>query len=213
LRRRLGVPTARVTLQHGGVGPQFFADPPGPRRGVLFVGTWIERKGVLDLVPALATLLDRRPGTPVTVAGCGVPAEQVLADFPERHRPRVRVVPQITDEDALADLYLAHAVFAFPSTFEGLPLAVLEAAAAGLAVVTTGVCGMKDTICDGRTGLLVPVGDPGQLAAALERLVADPGLASRLGGAARESVRHYTWRRSAEQFLDACQATRHTGGR
>jgi glycosyltransferase involved in cell wall biosynthesis len=205
LRARFGHGPDRVTMQHGGISPAFFAAPTAPRRGVLFVGTWIERKGVRDLVPALQSVLDRHPDLPVTVAGCGFSADHVRADFPDRLRPRVRVVPRITDDGELAALYHAHAVFVFPSTFEGLPLAVLEAAAAGLGVVTTGVCGMKDTIADGRTGLIVPVGDPARLAAATHRLVADPELAAGLGRAARESVRGYTWRRSAEQFLDACR--------
>ncbi len=206
LRDRLGVPAGRVTVQQGGVTPEFFADPPGPRSGVLYVGTWIERKGILDLIPALTAVVDRHPGTPVTLAGCGFPADQVLANIPPRVRPFIQVVPPICDGAALAALYRSHAVFAFPSTFEGLPLAILEAAAAGLAIVTTRTCGMRDVIMDGKNGLLVPVGDTAGFTAALERVVTDPGLADRLGRAARESVRGYTWSRSAEQFLAAAEA-------
>ena len=113
----------------------------------------------------------------------------------------------------LEELYLSHAVFAFPSTFEGLPLAVLEAAAAGLGIVTTGTCGMKDFVEDGVNGLLVPVGDAAGLTAALARVTDDPALADRLGRAAREKARHYTWRRSADQFLAAAAAAARAGAR
>jgi glycosyltransferase involved in cell wall biosynthesis len=65
---------------------------------------------------------------------------------------------------------------------------------------------MADIIIDGVNGLLVPVGDPLRLTAALDQLIADPGLANRLGRAARRSVRGYTWRRSADQFLAAARA-------
>ncbi|MDB5311167.1 MAG: hypothetical protein JWO38_5369 [Gemmataceae bacterium] len=212
LTRRLGVPRRRVTVQQGGVHPRFFADAPGPRAGILFVGTWLRRKGILDLVPALTAVLDLHPGLPVTLAGCGAPAGRVLADFPERVRPFIRVLPSITDDAVLAALYREHAVFAFPSTFEGLPLALLEAAASGLVIVTTGVCGMADTITDGANGLLVPVGDVPALTAVLDRVVADPGLADRLGRAARESVRGYTWARSAAQFQAAAEAAAGRGG-
>ena len=213
LRSPLGIPASRVTMQYGGVCPRFFEGTPGSRHGVLFVGTWIERKGILDLVLAVSALLDRHPGIRVTIAGCGAPVQSVLADFPDRHRPHLRVFPKITDDAILADLYHSHAIFAFPSTFEGLPLVILEAAAAGLAIVTTSVCGMKDTIQDGKTGILVPVGNPNLLTSALDRLVTDPDLATRLGRAARESVRQFTWQRSAQQFLTACLVATSRGGR
>jgi glycosyltransferase involved in cell wall biosynthesis len=213
LRHRLGVPAGRISVQHGGVDPVFFGPPAGPRAGVLFVGLWLDRKGVRDLVPAVAAVLDRRPQTPVTLAGCRVPEDQVRAAFPDHVRPRLRVIPEVTADADLAALYGSHAVFAFPSTFEGLPLAVLEAAAAGLGIVTTRTCGMKDFVEDGVNGLLVGVGDTAAFATALDRLVGDPGLAARLGGAAREKARGYTWRRSADQFLAAAAAAARGGVR
>jgi glycosyltransferase involved in cell wall biosynthesis len=212
IQSRLGVPPHRVTIQHGGVGPEFFTQPSGGRNGILFLGTWIERKGILDLVPAVSALLDRRPGVRFTVAGCGCSAEQVLSAFPNRHRSNIRVVQKIADDAALAELYRSHAVFAFPSTFEGLPLVILEAAAAGLAIVTTSVCGMKDMIQNGQNGLLVRVGESVQLTAALDQLVGNPELVARLGRSARDSVRQFTWARSTEQFLSACQAACSRGG-
>ena len=86
----------------------------------------------------------------------------------------------------LAALYHEHAVFAFPSTFEGQPLVLLEAAASGLAIATTRTCGMKDFVSDGQNGLLVEVGDAEGFARAVSRLVESAGLAAELGRAARE---------------------------
>src|SRR5204863_5373655 len=80
-------------------------------------------------------------------------------------------------------------VFAFPSRFEGLCLAVIEAQAAGVPVVATPVGGIRDTVVEGETGLLVPVGDPAGLAAAVCRLLDDAELAARVAAEARSRVR------------------------
>ena len=79
-------------------------------------------------------------------------------------------------------------MFAFPSRFEGLCLAVIEAQAAGVPVVATPVGGIRETVVDGETGLIVPVGDPAALAAAVCRLLEDRELAARLAAEARRRV-------------------------
>lgn len=73
-----------------------------------------------------------------------------------------------------------------PSYREGLPKGLIEAAACGLPLVTTDVPGCREVVTDGENGLLVPVRDAGALAAAIARLQDDPGLARRLGEAARQ---------------------------
>jgi glycosyltransferase involved in cell wall biosynthesis len=79
-------------------------------------------------------------------------------------------------------------LFVFPSYTEGLPNALLEAMAAGLAVVTTDIPGCRDLITHEREGLLVPSGSPSAFAAAITRLLEDPALGQRLGQAARAKV-------------------------
>jgi glycosyltransferase involved in cell wall biosynthesis len=74
------------------------------------------------------------------------------------------------------------------SEAEGLPNALLEAAAAGRPIAATAAGGTVEVIEDGRTGLLVPVGDEAALAGAVRRLVQDPELRARLGAAARVHV-------------------------
>ncbi|MBV8236523.1 MAG: glycosyltransferase [Acidimicrobiia bacterium] len=79
-------------------------------------------------------------------------------------------------------------VFALTSRAEGLPLAILEAWAAGLPVVATRVGGIPQVIDDGRTGLLLEPGDENTLTGTLGRLIADPGYARQLGEAGRRQV-------------------------
>jgi glycosyltransferase involved in cell wall biosynthesis len=71
-------------------------------------------------------------------------------------------------------------VFALPSFYEGTSLALLEAMAAGRAIVSSAIGGTDELIDDGETGLLVPAGDAGALATALRRLLAEPDLRSSL---------------------------------
>lgn len=74
-------------------------------------------------------------------------------------------------------------IFAFPSLWEGLPLALLEAMAAGLPVVATAVGGTPEVVQNGQTGILVPPGDHQSLAIALERLITEPDLRLKMGQA------------------------------
>jgi glycosyltransferase involved in cell wall biosynthesis len=72
-----------------------------------------------------------------------------------------------------------------PSLYEGFPLAIQEAMAAGRAVIASAVGGVPEAVRDGVTGLLVPPSDPAALADAIRRLLADPALAQRMGAAGR----------------------------
>lgn len=208
LIRRLGVSPDRVTIVNGGVTPTFLAAPPRApaANGVLFLATWIDRKGIRDVVPAITKLLDRHPETPVTLAGFGCLPETVAAAFPNPVRSRIRLVPRVVGEPDLLRLYREHSVFLTPSVFEGQLLTMLEAAAAGLAVVGTHCGGMKDFIRDGETGVLVEPGRDDALASALIQLVERTDLAARYGAAAQAAAREYTWARSAGQFLHAARA-------
>jgi glycosyltransferase involved in cell wall biosynthesis len=207
----MGIPAARITRTRSGVGRNFLdagGDSPDPNRGgrILFVGTWLDRKGVLDLVPAVTQTLARVPGTTFTVAGCGVAPAVVRGAFPEQFLGRIDVLPAVESDDALIQLYRKHQVLVLPSYFEGQPLVMLEAAALKLAIVTTGICGMKDFIRDDENGLLVPVADPSALAARLHTVVTDAQLARRLGENAHCGAMSHTWDLIAADYLTAYHA-------
>src|SRR5262249_3721845 len=90
--------------------------------------------------------------------------------------------------DDVPELLASFDVFAFPSRFEGLCLAVIEAQAAGVPVVATPVGGIRETVVDGETGVLVPVDDAAALAEAILRLLGDPQERRRLSEEARRRV-------------------------
>lgn len=100
--------------------------------------------------------------------------------------------------DDVPDILAALDIFVLPSRWEGLPLVVLEAMAAGLPVVATAVGGTPEVVVDGVTGLLVPPRDPAALAQAITRLLRNPDLRRKMGRAGRERVTEHF---SVEQMV------------
>nr|WP_209841907.1 glycosyltransferase family 4 protein [Rubellimicrobium aerolatum] len=183
---RLGVPADRIAILHNSV-----PDPglrPAPRPGaeptILFLGRLSERKGVPELLRALAEPeLARLPWRAV-LAGDG-PVEAYRAEAARLGLgDRVRM-PGWLGEAEVRALCRSADILVLPSHAEGMAMAVLEGLAHGLAVVTTRVGAHEEVIEDGRSGLFVPVGDVPALAAALSDLVRDPGLRDRLSRGGR----------------------------
>jgi glycosyltransferase involved in cell wall biosynthesis len=94
-------------------------------------------------------------------------------------------VELLGERNDVPDLLARSDIFALSTLSEGMPISVLEAMAAGLPVVATAVGGIPEIVVDGETGVLVPPQDDAALAAALERLLADPELGRRMGAAGR----------------------------
>ena len=170
-------------------------DGTGP---VLFVGRLVERKGVANLVEALARL------------GPGGPRLEVIGDGPER--PALEALARqlgLGDRATfrgkvpareLQECYARAAVCVLPSVTdargdtEGLGVVLLEAMNWGTPVIASRIGGIPDIVEDGVSGLLVPPGDPEALAAALRRILGDRALARRLGEAGRERLRErFSW--------------------
>ena len=192
---KYGHPPGRIWYIPNGTNPEVlrprtFADSEALR--LLFVGTWLDRKGVSYLVESFAELAPRLPQLSLTVAGCGLPEEEILAKFPAGLRPRVRALPFVNRE-AMSNLYATHDIFVFPSLVEGMPLTLLEAMASAMPVVASNACGMADIVENGVNGVLVPAADSAQIAAAVESLCNSIELRKTLGSAAQDTARRYTW--------------------
>jgi glycosyltransferase involved in cell wall biosynthesis len=176
---------------------------------VLFIGTWLDRKGAPELVSAWTALAARHPQARLTLAGTGVPAEQVLADFPRSARAQVQAHERVSRQQ-VADLLATHDIFTLPSWFEGMPLSMLEAASAGLPCVVSAICGNIDVFRsdepDADGAILIPPHDAPALERALERLISDEALRERLGSRARARSRSFSWGHTAEQLVSAYRA-------
>ena len=200
-----------IDLVAHGVSARFLAEPPlvdHPRgRGILFCGTWDATKGVPYLAAAFSRLVEsgttlQPGGVPITltVLGGGVPAEQIRRAFSPAAQPLVTIVDRVAEEEVIA-AYRSHDVLAFPSTYEGFGMVLLEAMTQRVPVVATPAGCACTFVQHEDTGLIVPPRDVDALAAALARLLADPPLRARLADAARRRVRDMSWTRTAHATL------------
>jgi glycogen synthase len=189
------VPSGVVSVPADVDDARLLAEIPRPR--VVFLGRLHAQKQVDTLVRAARQL----PGTQIVLVG----------DGPERgslHRlaQRLHVADRVwflgfVPHQHVAGLLRAADALALPSRYEELGTALLEGMQAGLPIVASATGGVQQVIADGRTGLLVPPGDPSALAAALGRVLADRALAERLGVAARAEAARYDWADLAGRIL------------
>jgi glycosyltransferase involved in cell wall biosynthesis len=197
-------PAERVVMVAHGVDDAFFLDAreARPLRTLLFVAQWLPMKGIEALRSAFIELARRHPDLRLVCAGTLMPAEQVLAAFPAAARPRVTVLPRV-DHGALAGLYRDADAFLFPSSYEGFGLALVEAMAARLPIVTTPVGVAVDALIDRRSALFVAPRDGGAIVEAVEALIRDPAMRSDLGAAAAAAARSYREADRVGQWADA----------
>ncbi len=186
--------------------------PRGEIVRIVFLGQLGERKGVPDLLAAFQSpRLLARPWT-ATIAGDGAVEEYRAAVAKAGLSDRV-ILPGWVDSNAANDLLHRSDIFVLPSHFEAMPIAILEALAHGVPVVATPVGAIPEFLTDGQNAVLVPPGEPDQLAEAMARLIDDANERRRLGAAGREIFRdRFDIRVAAERVLalygSAMQPTR-----
>ncbi|WP_345424790.1 glycosyltransferase family 4 protein [Actinomycetospora chlora] len=202
---RLGVPEERVVALPNPVEWPAAAPAgrvPGGEVLALFLGRFGARKGIYDLVDACALLSPAaRHRLRVLAAGDGE------VDGVRRAVAAAGIGDVVTVSGWLApaerdDLLRRADLLVLPSSHEGLPMAVLEAMAFGVAPVVTPVGALPEVVRDGENGVLVPVGDAAALARALEALVADDDRRRALGARARTDVEPYAAPRWAGRLAD-----------
>ena len=164
--------------------PDAIAPDPVHGKVVLTLGELGKRKGTYDTLRAIPAILEAHPSAEFWFGGDGEVDEIRAIVTRQEWRDRVRFLGWV-DGRAKADALATAAVFLLPSYHEGLPVAVLEAMAQGVPVVTTPVGDVPDAITDGADGFLVAPGDVAAIARRVSSLLADPALARRLGARAR----------------------------
>lgn len=177
------VPGVRAVVAPMPVDTTRFA-PGGTREvnRILFVGRLTEQKGVHHLLHALA-LMESQPT--LDIVGDGPQRESlVLLAQSLGVGDRVRF-HGVATPDQLAPFYRSAAAVVIPSIEEGLGLVAVEALLCAAPVIAANSGGLPDVIRDGRTGVLVPPGEPAAIAQAVDRLLADSARAAALGEAGR----------------------------
>ena len=162
------------------------------RQGFVSVARLVPQKGIDVLIRALAQTTGAARDWTLNLVGDG-PEREAL----QRQVQQAGLQEQVQFLGFRSDpqtFLLQAGVFVLPSRFEGMPNALLEAMAAGLAVVVTDASpGPLEVVVNGVSGLVVPSDDPFALAEALDRLATDPLLRERLGAAARDTLRQLDW--------------------
>lgn len=184
---RLQLPDDRISVLHNAVPiPGVPVNQSGVGRvHAVSLGRLGVRKGSYDLIAAVAQLDDGvRARLRVTLAGDGE-VDKVRSAIETAGLTETIHVAGWLEPDARDQLLRTAHVFVLPSRDEGLPMALLEAMAYGLAPTTTLVGSIGEAVTDWVTGLVVAPGCPDQLAEALTELVVDESLRARLGAAAR----------------------------
>lgn len=156
------------------------------------VGRLNAQKDYPTMIAAFAMIADKFPEVELDIYGTGEEREHLEREIRDRHLES-RIFLRGRTENVMDALHQADG-YVLSSQYEGMPNALIEAMAVGLPCVAAACpTGPRDLIEDGESGLLVPVGDPAALAAAMERLLSDPTLRKRLGENARKTIQeHYT---------------------
>lgn len=194
----LGADAARVHILPIGIDTLGVrdADPlpdPARRRGVIFVGRLVPKKGVLDALRAWAALpTELRRRHPLRIVGEGPLRESLAVEAAsvdgEVELLGYRSSTEVTRLLADSAVYLQPSQTAADGDAEGFGMVFLEAALQGLPSVAYAHGGVTDAVADGVSGLLAPEGDDHALRSNLEHVLTDPALAGRLGAAGRHRV-------------------------
>jgi glycosyltransferase involved in cell wall biosynthesis len=198
-RERVRVRKIAVVPNGLDLEPYEISSPRTRLRKVAVVANLRRLKGHDVLVDAAVAVLARFPDARFELIGDGPERAALVARAEARGVARAFTFAGHRD-DVPARL-AQNDIFVLPSRSESFPNAVLEAMAAGLPVVASGVGGIKELIEDGRTGWLVPAGDKDALADRLMHVMADPADAARIGAAARaDAIARFSFDRMVAGF-------------
>jgi colanic acid/amylovoran biosynthesis glycosyltransferase len=190
---------AKISVVHHGLDLERYRPAQdGPRDGpslILSVGQLKERKGFSGLIEACALLRDR--GVPFTcsIVGDGPQLPELQRLIHERQLDRIVTLKGALPHDRVVQLFGSASVFALPCVrtvegdVDGIPNVLAEAMALGVPVVSTTLPAIRELVSDGVDGSLVPPGDEGALADALQRLLEDPSIGRAQASQARHTVR------------------------
>jgi len=153
-----------------------------------------------NTVKAFARLKGRYPDATLTVAGCGSEEGRLRGLAASLGVAGIQFVGRV-EPHAMPRLYDEADIFVNSSVLDNQPVSVLEAFAAGLPVVSTGVGDLATLIRDGETGLIVPSGDPEAMTGAIVRLLGDHDRASAMARRARQEAERHTWPRVRQEWL------------
>lgn len=193
---------SQLRVFRNGVYPSKLHETDQPEeQTVLFLGSWLERKGIGTLIEAAQVLFAAGARPHWLLAGTGVAREEVLGRWPDHLRSFVEVIPQFNRERE-ETLFGRASLFVLPSFFEGQPLALLQAMESGRCCITTNCCGQRDLIQHGVNGLLHEPGDAQTLASLIISVLGNEERRLMIGRNAKRSVEGRRWEAVSSEIVD-----------
>lgn len=175
--------------------------------GIVFVGSLRPIKDPITLLKAFREIAGKYSSISLHFVGDGPLRGQLKAFCLENSlSSKVIFEGRESHEEALRAI-AESTVFVLTSVEEGLPTVLIEAMALSKPVIATAVGGIPEVVEGGINGILIPSKSPRHVAKALERLLTDSELRRKLGKAAAESVKNYTWSKIAEKYERIYEAT------
>jgi glycosyltransferase involved in cell wall biosynthesis len=167
---------------------------------VLYVGRLKKYKGIDYLIMAMREVVKEIPKAKIFIVGKGNYAGELMK-LSERVRLKgvIKFCGYVSEEEKVALMQKAH-VLVIPSIKEGWGIPVIEAAACGTPAIGTQTSGLVDTIIDGKTGFLVPYGNPHAIAERITEILRNEDLRGRLSKNAIEWARNFDWKRGLALF-------------
>lgn len=198
------LPPHKIKTVPAGIAKKFFEQPGDKNikktKSLLYVGTWIPRKGVKYLIESYSLVADKFKDVSLSIMGAAADEKTIKQDFPEKLRNRINVIPWVTEEEQIR-IYKSHLAFVFPSIYEGFGMVFLEAMASNLPVITTGTGGTEDIIENGKDGFIVPKRNSRAIADTVEKLLLNHDLQHQVGTRAKEKAKNFLWETTAEKLL------------
>lgn len=216
----MGVPAGKIRVRSMGVDTENLFAPPhnegqSIRRGLLYVGRLVEKKGVPVLLKAMAILRERNLKPQLTIVGDG-PDRADIKELTEKLKLESDVTfTGALNNNALPDYYRNASIFVLPSIVsgdgdqEGLGLVTIEAMACGCPVVASALPALADVVDDNSNGLLAKPGCPESLADKIELLMRDPELRAQFSRAGVKQSRNFDWKTVCAEYTGFIEAAIH----
>ena len=204
-----GFAAERIRVIYPGVDAQHYVPDPRVARAAypafLYVGRLKRYKAVDTAIEAVGALRRTEPRAELWIAGDGSDRARLERAAAAVGGGGVTFLGYVTEERKL-ELYRTAWGVVFPSPKEGWGITNLEAAGCGTPAVASNSPGLRESVRDGETGILVPHGDAGALEAALRALATDPALRGRLSVGARGFACSLSWEKAAAETEDHLEA-------
>ena len=201
VKLHFAVPDKKIFVFKNGAYPNEVKSVKNKVPKILFNASWIERKGIKLLVEAAAILHQKGILVQYLLMGTGKKAIEILKDWPVILHQYVEIIEKFDSNEEQEILSKAD-LFVLPSYYEGQPLSLLQAMAAGLCCITTDCCGQKDIITDGIDGYLFERGNLNLLVTKIEICLSNSVAMEQIGANAKITMLQRTWERTNIETVD-----------